>query len=188
MASININKSLVVKLSIFILIGLFVFWFIGWESHRYDINDKEIGRNIIFNTPMVIQKDIPEYIAGQYIADEFGSLILTKISWEHFKDWTQNVPFTDIGCRESFTVKNTLYIENHGLLTSAFSSDIKYYVLSSSKFNDAVVRQGPFEEHSRDKTNNITNCLVNTKAYNKSSNLTHKSAVSFHYILHSRSS
>ena len=140
------------------LICLLIFWFIGWESIRYDQSDKEIGKNIIFTTPMVMGIDIPNTMAGDYIAEEYGTIINTKDSWENFEYWFPDVHFEEINCNDVFSVKNVFHREKHGFLSSAFSSDIKFYVLYSPKYSHTVVSRGDYENYSNYSDNTQHDC------------------------------
>ena len=108
-----------------VFLCLLIVWFIGWESVRYDSNDSNIGKSVVFSTPMVYLENIPNNMAGEYAANIYGSVIRSRTSWENIKPWFPNVIVVEISCTETFVVQDVFYNEAHGFITRAFKQDTK---------------------------------------------------------------
>ena len=139
-----------------------IFWFIGWESNRYDENDKEIGNRVVFTTPMLLILDLPDDYAGEFIAENYGTFLTTKASWQNFEAWFPQIHVEEVSCKEVFVIENALYREKHGFLESAFSSDIKFYVLSSKNIKSTIIRHGNYEYYSSTDISMPYSCENNT--------------------------
>lgn len=154
-------KNKLIIIAIILVICIFVVWFIGWETVRYDKNDKRIGKVVKFSTPMLYIEDIPKNMAGSHAAEKFGSLIRTKESWNIAKAWFPELTTKKIRCNEQFVVKHVFYTEQHGFLSRAFSPDIKSYVITSPNYKESVVYEGDYDEYAKTPTNVTTsNCAT----------------------------
>ena len=158
MPVIKINRLIVIKVAALIIAGLFIVWFVGWKSIRFDKNDKEIGRKVVFTVPMVIIYDIPANIAGEYIAGTYKDMLTAEESWENISPFFPNIVTFKVECDQVFNVDKVFYGERHGLLKKTWAPDLKYYVLSSFKYNSLVIPGGDYEEYSSDVANLDSGC------------------------------
>ena len=135
---------------VLLVLGMFAVWFWGWESIRFDTSDGEIGKKIIFVEPMIYTSGIPDNMAGEMIARKYGAVIWIKNSWKNFESYFPQVKSEEIRCGEVFTVNGVFYIEQHGLLSTAFRGDLKFFVLSSANYKTSVISRGGYESYSKD--------------------------------------
>lgn len=155
---IKLNKSALIKLVILLLIGLFLFWFVGWKSIRYDKDDEEIGRKVVFTAPMVIVKLGPGDMAESFLTEKLNVQLWEQVSWKNISSSYPNAMVNKMKCQESFYVKEVFYVERHGLVAKAFGIDLKHYVLSSSKDEDLVILRGDYDEYSSNDFTTPFNC------------------------------
>lgn len=148
---------------VLLLFGMFAVWFWGWESIRFDGGDKEIGKKVIFLEPMIYTNEVPDNMAGEMVAEKYGAVIWNKNSWKNFESYFPQIKSEDINCSEIFTVVDVFYIERHGLLTRAFTSDhLKYYVLTSANYKTSVMSGRGYELYSKDISSVIGNAVCVT--------------------------
>jgi hypothetical protein len=144
----KIKKSTVVFLIVIAILGIFAFWFIGWESIRYDRMDKAIGSKIIFTVPMLYVSNIPNTVAGEFVASKYGAVISDADSWKDSAEWFPHVKSHTIDNADVFLVEEVFYIERYGFLKRVFSQDLKLYVLSSPNYKSAAILGETYEANS----------------------------------------
>lgn len=136
---------------ILLFLGLFVFWFIGWKSVRYDKTDSEIGQKVIFTVPMIITTNIPELMSGSMVAEKYGSMLWTAVSWENSKHNFPMVQVEEVKCNQAFIIVDVFYRETHGFLMRGFvGRGLKYYVLSFSNKQKTITPEGIYKAYARD--------------------------------------
>lgn len=143
------KRSTVIKLGVLIFIGLFGFWFIGWESIQYDKSDSEIGKKIIFTQTMLYITNIPDNFAGRDIAKKYGADLQNQQIWKSFEHAFPRVSTQKVNCDEIFQVDDAFYIRRYGLMMSDKPSSEKYYVLSSKNYKQSVIRKGNYEANAK---------------------------------------
>src|SRR3972149_9581597 len=105
---------------VLLVLGMFAVWFWGWESIRFDARDTEIGKKVIFTGTMLYLNNIPDNMAGDFIAKKYGAMIQNAQSWANFESFFPDVLIQSINCDDVFSVEGVFYIEQHGFLSTAF--------------------------------------------------------------------
>ena len=159
----KLNKGVIITLCILAFLGLFLFWFIGWESIRYDRNDIEIGKRVVFTEPMVHLTAIPDDMAGEYIAKKYGAILQTAERWGNLRSRFPKVHIQKEYCNKVYVVEEAFYVEQHGFLARAFTHDIQFYVMSLPNNKYAVIRSGLYEAHTINAGSTNNGCLSTTQ-------------------------
>ena len=142
---------------VLLVLGMFAVWFWGWESIRFDARDTEIGKKVIFTGTMLYLNNIPDNMAGDFIAKKYGAMIQNAQSWANFESFFPDVLIQSINCDDVFSVEGVFYIEQHGFLSTAFRGDLKLFVLSSANYKTSVISRGDYESYSKDIDSIVNN-------------------------------
>jgi hypothetical protein len=152
----NIRLAYKVLVSIGVLL-LPLIYIVGFEVMVYDENDKHLGKNFVFDEPMVHISNIPDHLAGDHISEKYGSMILSKLEWEsHDSEYVNNINVDEVPCGELFTVIGAFREQRYGVLIKAFGPASSYFLVESNKYKQTVIERGSYDSHAHEYSNSFT--------------------------------